>query len=221
MLIAKNLMKDGVLPLKTSDTGREGLESMEDYRVMHLPIVNNLALLGLISEFDILSFNDLDESVGNHALSTSNAYVYDYQYVYDVMRLMYELKLTLIPVIDIHGNYLGSITLPSLLEHFAESLSVAEPGGVIVLEMTSVDYSLSEISKIVESHDAKILSVLMLTNPDSMRLELSLKINRLDISSILQTLIRYNYNVLLSFSESDNQDDLRKRYELLMNYLNI
>ena len=57
MLIAKNLMKDGVLPLKTSDTGREGLESMEDYRVMHLPIVNNLALLGLISEFDILTSN--------------------------------------------------------------------------------------------------------------------------------------------------------------------
>lgn len=221
MLIAKNLMKDGVLPLRTSDTGREGLESMEDYRVMHMPIVNNLALLGLISEFDILSFNDLDEAIGNHTLSVSKAYVYDYQYVYDVMRTMYEYKLTLIPVVDPSENYLGSITLQSLLEHFAQSLSVAEPGGVIVLEMSSQDYSLSEISRIIESNDAKILSVLIHSEPDSMRIEVSLKINRVDITAILQTLNRYNYNILLSFSESDNQDDLRKRFDLLMNYLNI
>jgi CBS domain-containing protein len=221
MLLAKNIMKDGILPLKTSDTGREALESMEDYRVMHLPIVNNEALLGLISEFDVLNFNDLDEAVGNHTLSISKAYVYDYQYIYDVMRLMYELKLTLIPIVDSHENYLGSVTLQSLLEQFASSLSVAEPGGVIVLEMSSHDYSLSEIARIVEANDAKILSVLMHSEPDSMRVEVSLKINRLDISAILQTFTRYNYNILLSFSESDNQDDLRKRYDLLMNYLNI
>jgi len=221
MLIAKNLMKDSVLPLKTSDTGRDGLELMEDYRVMHLPIVNNLALLGLISEFDILNFNDLDEPVGNHTLSISKAYVYDYQYVYDVLRVMYACKLSLIPVVDSMENYLGSITLQSLLEHFAVSLSVAEPGGVIVLDMHSQDYSLAEISKIVESNDAKILSVLIHTVPDSMRIEISLKINKLDISAILQAFSRFNYNVLLSFSEPDNQEDLLKRYELLMNYLNV
>lgn len=221
MLIARNLMKDGILPLKTSDTGRYGLETMEDFRVMHLPIVNNEALLGLISEFDILEFNDLNEPVGNHSLSIAKSYVFEYQYIFDIMRMMYEYKLTLIPVVDSNENYLGCITLQSVLDHFAESLSVTEPGGVIVLEMSSVDYSLSEIARIVESNDAKILSLFIHSETDSARMEVTFKVNKVDISSIIQTFNRFNYNILHSFSEIDNQDDLRQRFELLMNYLNI
>ena len=221
MLTARNLMKDGVLPLKTSDTGRYGLESMEDYRVSHLPIVNNEALLGLISEFDILDFNDLDEAVGNHTLSISKAYVYDNQYVFDVMKIMHDLNLSLIPVVDANENYLGSITLQSLLSYYAASLSVSEPGGVVVLEMSSNDYSLSEIARIVESNDAKVLSLAIHGSPDSQKIEVVLKLNRQDISSVLQTFIRFNYQVSVTYSESDNQDDIRKRYEMLMNYINL
>ncbi len=221
MLLAKNLVKDGILPLTTSDTGQDALESMEDYRVFHLPVVNNEALLGLISELDLLGFTDLSQTVGSFTFSLSGAYVYDYQYIYDVLKIMSEHHLSLIPVVNSNENYLGCITLQSVLSNIAESLSVSEPGGIVVLEMSSSDYVLSEIARIVESHDAKILSLSLHTFPDSQRMEVVLKLNRVDISAVVQTFIRYNYQILVSFSETDNDDDLRKRYDLLMNFLNI
>lgn len=209
------------MPLKTSDTGRIALSWMEDFRVLHLPIVNHLGFLGLISEFDIYDFNNLDEPVGNHTLSLASAFVYDHQHIYDVLRLMQQQHLSLIPVIDENDNYLGSISLQSLLEHFAKSLSVSDPGGVIVLEMSAMDYSLSEIARIVESNDAKILSLFVHSWPESTRIEVTLKINRVELGSVLQTFNRYNYNIKAIFSEQDDLDDLRERYDSLMNYLNI
>ncbi|MDO8897737.1 MAG: CBS domain-containing protein [Bacteroidales bacterium] len=220
-MIAKQLMTDGILPLKTSDTGRTALSWMEDFRVMHLPIVNNEGFLGLVSEMDIYSFNDFDEALGNHSLSLVKPFVNEYQHIYDVLRIMQQNHLTLIPVVDEHEKYLGSVTLQSLLEHFAESLSVTEPGGVIVLEMSLNDFVLSEIARIVESNDTKILSFFIHSDKDSTKIEVTLKLNRKEIAPIIQTFTRFNYNIVASFSENDDVEDLRDRFDSLMNYLNI
>ncbi|MBS4055909.1 MAG: CBS domain-containing protein [Bacteroidetes bacterium] len=220
-MIAKHMITDGILPLKTSDTGRMALSWMEDFRVMHMPIVNNEGFLGLIAEIDIYNFNNFDEAVGNHTLSLSKSFVYEYQHIFEAMKVMQENHLSLVPVINDHGNYLGSITLQSLLEHFALSLSVSDPGGILVLEMSSTDYSLAEIARIIESNDAKLLSVFINSEPDSTRIEVSLKINRIDLSGIMQTFYRFNYNIKASFSERNDLDDLRERFDSLMNYLNI
>ncbi len=220
-MIAKELISDGILPLKTSDTGKTALSWMEDLRLLHLPLVENGKLLGLVSEFDIYAFNRFDEEMGSHSLSLHKPYVYDYQHIYDVLKLVQLHRLSLVPVVDTEEQYLGSITLQTLLEHFALSLSVNEPGGIIVLGMNVHDYVLSEIARIVESNDSKILSLIVQTELDSTRLQLTLKLNKRDIASVLQTFNRFNYNVLASFGAEDDFDDLKERYESLMTYLRI
>ncbi len=220
-MIAKELISDGILPLKTSDTGKTALSWMEDLRLLHLPLVENGKLLGLVSEFDIYAFNRFDEEMGSHSLSLHKPYVYDYQHIYDVLKLVQLHRLSLVPVVDTEEQYLGSITLQTLLEHFALSLSVNEPGGIIVLGMNVHDYVLSEIARIIESNDSKILSLIVQTELDSTRLQLTLKLNKRDIASVLQTFNRFNYNVLASFGAEDDFDDLKERYESLMTYLRI
>lgn len=220
-MIAKHMITDGVMPLRTSDTARTALSWMEDLRVMHVPIVNESRFLGLLSEFDIYDYNHLDEPIGSHKLSLSKPYVYDYQHIFDALRVMDDYKLSLIPVLDEHQNYLGCITLQSLLEHFAQSYALAEPGGVIVLEMPDNSYMLSEIARLVEDNDAKILSVFTRSDEDSSMLQVSLKLNKINIEPILQTFNRFQYQIIAFYSEHSDQDDLRDRYESLMNYLNI
>lgn len=212
---------DGIIPLKTSDTGKTALSWMEDYKIAHLPIVNDQKFLGLISDLDIYNLNDFDEPLGNHNLSLSQPYVKEYQHIYDVLKLVSELGLTLIPVLDEKENYLGSITLPSLIKFFSKGLSLDNPGGVIVLELAYNNYSLTEIANIVESNDAKILSTFILSDEDSNKIELVLKINKIELAPILKTFERYNYFIKATFSEDTDQDDLRDRYNLLMNYLNV
>lgn len=220
-MIARHLITNEILNLKTSDTGKIALGWMDEYKVSHLPIVNNEVFLGLISEQDIYSLDNLDEPLGNHALSLKNPYVNEHQHVYDVLKLIHQLGLTLIPVLDDHDKYLGCITTVSLLQFLAKSYSVENPGGVIVLELSEQDYSLTEISNIVESNDAKILSVFLSNHLNSTRLEVIIKVNKIDLGSILQTFDRYKYVVKASFTEDEDQEDLKERFDSFMNYLSI
>jgi predicted transcriptional regulator len=220
-MIAKELISDKIPPIMTSESGLEALAIMDEYRVSHLPIVNNEEFLGLISEEDIFDLNHFEESVGNHQLSLNRPFVTENQHVYDVIKLIAEMKLSLVPVLDSNNNYLGIITRQALVECFAEFSAVQNPGGIIVLDLNEKDYSLSEIAQIVESNDARILSIYIRSYQDSTRLEITLKINKMDITSIISTFNRYDYTIKASFSASEYDDYLRDRFDSLMAYLNI
>ncbi len=220
-MIAKNLITDGIMPLKTSDTGKTALSWMEEYKVSHLPIVNNQEFLGLISELDIYNLNNFDEPLGNHKLSLKSPYVFDNQHIYDVLKLVDEQNLSLVPVLDEKGSYLGCINLQNLVKFFARAMSVNNPGSIVVLEMAYNNYSLTELARIVEENDAKILSTFLINHENSTRLDVFLKLNTVEISPILKTFERFEYFVKASFNEEDNLDDLKERYNSLMNYLNV
>ena len=220
-MLAKDLIESAVIPLKTSDTGAMVLQWMEEYKVSHLPIVNNEEFLGLITESDVAACINLNEPIGNCALSTSNAYINQKQHIYDVVKLVSMMGLSLLPVVDDEKRYLGVITLPTLIHKFANISAINNPGGIIVLELNVNDYTMKEIADIVESNEAKILSSYITSHPDSTKLDVTLKINKIDVSGILQTFSRYNYNVKASFYEADMLDDLQDRYESLMKFLDI
>lgn len=220
-MLAKDLYTDAVIPVLTSDTANYALKLMEDQKICHLPIVNNEEFLGLISENDIYALNKPGESIGSHKLSTNNAFVYQHQHIFEIISLAGELNLSIVPVIDDKNRYLGSITLPYLLEKYSQVASIQNPGGIIIVERNQNDYSLEEVARIIESNDAKILNCFVSSFPDSMKLEVTIKINKMNIFPVLQTFERYGYVVLASFTEMDYKNDLRERYDSLMNYLNI
>lgn len=219
-MIAETLISDIIVPLKTSDTGEEALGIMNDFYLRHLPIVNNTQLLGLLSEEDILD-NDVLEPVGSYQLSLSQVSVKHHDHIYEVMRLLAENRLTIIPVIDNEQNYIGLITLEDVLCQFAQSGSFAEPGCILVLEVGKRDYSLSEIARIVESENAAILSSFIISSLDSARVDVTLKINRQNIQSIINAFERYDYLIKASFNEAEYVDSLKDRYDALMAYLNV
>jgi acetoin utilization protein AcuB len=219
-MIAKELISEDIIPLKTSNTGDYALAMMSDFHVRHLPIVNNRQLLGLISEDEIFEY-DSSEPVGSYSLKMSHPYVYDTDHIYEIMQILNEYRLTLIPVIDKDQNYLGVVSLNDLLKYFAQSASFAEPGSVIVLEVNKQNYSLAQIARIVESENATILNSFITSSPDSTELEITLKINRVDISRIIATFNRFDITIKASFTESEYVDSLQEHFDSFMSYLNV
>lgn len=220
-MLAKDLISDEIPALRTSDTAVEALNWMEVFRISHLPIVNNEEFLGLISDADIFDFNNPNEAIGSHKLSLRRPAVRFNQHIYEVMEVAARLKLSIIPVLDDHNKFLGVVQMRDLLHHFSKLSAIEKPGGIIVLEITQSDYSMTEISQIVESNDAKILSMYVNTHPDTTKLEVTIKLNVTDLTSIIQTFNRYEYSIKASFMEFDEQDDLyNERYDLFMRYLN-
>lgn len=220
-MIAKELATNEILPLMTSDTCAFALTQMEDHRIHHLPVVNNRELLGLISESDINSQGGPDDPIGSIQLSITNAFLNDYQHVFDAIHMITEMKLSLIPVIDDKGNYLGIITLPDLVGFMAKYTSIQNPGVIIMLEMAENNFSLAAIAQIVESNDARILNMFVTPHEDSTMIDVTLKLNVQDIVPVIQTFQRFNYSIKATFGERNDLDDLQDRYDALMNYLNI
>jgi acetoin utilization protein AcuB len=220
-MFAAELINDAIPPIHTSDTVQKVIDRMAEFQVRHLPIVNEEQFLGLIAESDFLPETDHSTQVGALGLSVVNPYVREDQHIYDVIRLFYELQVTIVPVLDLKNNYLGMVSINAMNSYFAKITSVTEPGGIIVLEISNRDNSLAHMSQIVESDNAQILSSYVRTFPDSTRMEVTLKINKLDISSIIATFLRYGYDIKATFNFRDNNDNSMDRYDSLMNYLNI
>ena len=221
-MVAIDLISDLIPPLKTSDTGQTALNWMETFRISHLPIVNNQDFLGLISDSDIYDMNQPEEPIGNHELTLLKPYVEDNQHLFEVIGLAARLKLTVIPVLDNQNHYKGVITTNDLIRHIAGISSMDQPGGIIVLEMIERDYSLSQISQIIESNNAKVLSMYITSPSESTRLEVTLKVNTTDLLAVIRTFERYNYDVKTWITTNDSLDRFySERFDLFMKYLNM
>jgi acetoin utilization protein AcuB len=220
-MFAIELISDAILPIHTSDSILKAIDRMLEFRIRHLPIVNEDQFLGLLAETDLAAETNLQTQIGSLALSLVNPYILEDQHIYDVIRMFYELQVTVIPVLDLKKNYLGLITVNSLTKYFASLTSVDKPGGIIVLEINNKNNSLAHMSQIVESDNAQILSSYVRTFPDSTRMEVTLKVNKQDISTIVATFLRYEYDIKATFNHTDENDNSRDRFNSLMNYLNL
>lgn len=220
-MVAREIISKIIPPLKTSDTGVRAMQWMIDFHVKHLPIVNHNIFLGLISEEDIINLNDLDSPIGNYDLSLKKALVHENAHLYEIIKLATELKLTIIPVVDLNDNYIGVISDYDIVEAISEMTAAKESGSIIVISMNKRDYSLTEIAKLVESEGAMILSATVKVEPIGQKCDLTLKLNTSTINSIVATLERFDYEIKESYLESDFVESLKERYDSLINYLNI
>lgn len=221
-MVAKDLISEVIPSLKTSDTGQTALNWMEIFRVSHLPIVNNLDFLGLISDTDIYDMNQPEEPIGNHALTLLKPYVTDEQHLFEVIGLASRLKLTIVPVLDEKSHFMGVITTTDLIRYLAGISSMDQQGGIIVLELIERDYSLSQIAQIVEGNNIKVLSMYITSPPESTRLEVTIKVNTNELASVIRTFERYNYDVKTWVTSDDSMDKFySERFDLLMKYMNI
>jgi len=220
-MLAVELIADVVPPVHTSDSIQKVIDRMYEFRVKHLPIVNEDQFLGLVAEDDLIRETDYSTQIGALRLSLVNPYVLAEQHVYDVIRLFHEQQLTVVPVLDTKSNYLGLISINAITEYFATLTSVEQPGGIIVLEIINKNNSLAHMSQIVESDNAQILSSYVRSFPDSTKMEVTLKVNKQDISAIVASFLRYDYEIKATFNHTQENDNSRERYNSFMNYLNL
>lgn len=221
-MLARDLISNDVPPLKVNDDGRKALEWMDDFKVSHLPVIDNkTAYVGLVSDTELLDLNTPNDTIGKLRRSLIKPFVFEYQHAYDVLKLYANLKVTVIPVLSVKETYVGAITHIQLLNYFSVLTAAQEPGSLIILELNQRDYSLSQIAQITESNGAKILSLFLTPHSDSTQVDVTLKINLQNAHPVLQTFERFGYLIKASFSQNNDNKNLKDRYDSLMHYLNI
>ncbi len=221
LMFAARLISDNVPPLKPTDSCGRALTWMDELRVNALPVLKGREFLGLIYKSDVKNPSVSMQTIESAGIRYHRVFVFENQHVYDLTKLASQHKLDLVPVLNNEQEYLGLVTVNDLVSYFAESKSVYTPGGIIILDMALSDYSMTHIAQVVESDGAHILSASVSATPDPARIELTLKIDKVDLSRILASFFRLDYHVIASYHQSEHSEDLKNRYESLMNYLNI
>lgn len=220
MITAQTLVNPDLPALTAQDDPVNALNLMDQFRVAHLPVVENGKFRGVISETELLSIDRIASEKEN-AMKLVEVSVPPEEHILEILKVASEHHLTIIPVVDVEKKYMGAITLEKLVDSLSQYQSVNDPGAIVVLEINENDYHLSQIARIVEENDARILSLSVNTSPGSGKMELHLKINKEDINPILQSFERFGYNITASYQEPEYTEDMRTRYDELMRYLNI
>lgn len=221
-MVAEDLINHMIPPLKGTDDAHKAIVWMEEFRCNYLPVVEQGLLLGFISEAIILETNDIDREVKDFALVGKGSYVNVNTHFYDILKVAADNNVQMVAVIGEDGKYSGVITVQDTLSSFAQTAAVQMPGSILVLSMNHVDYSLAEISRLVEENNAKILSSMVKDDPmDVSKLRLTLKINQLDLSRIVATLERFGYRVIGRYQENKTEPAEKDRLDMLFRYLDI
>ncbi len=221
-MVAEQIMSDVVPALKPTDYCNTALSWMEVFKISHLPVVQNQTFHGLISDTMIYDANSFDVPVNSLKTKYINAQVPPHQHILEIINMFHKFSLTALPVVKNEKMFKGLITLPTLIESLSELFAADSPGSIVVLEMHVNDYSLSQIAQIVESNEARVLACYVTNIPESMRMRVTLKVNKEELTSILRTFERYEYEVSASYSQEDKMDDVIKdRFDSFMQYLDF
>ncbi len=134
----------------------QALQMMNDNHVTHLPIVDGEKFIGIISEEDLLQAENDKTELTELQQSFSDISVKDDEHFLKAVQLAADSGLSIVPVVSEENELMGTLAYNELLKFSSEFMSLSEPGGLIVLEMESNQYSFNEISKLVETNDAQI-----------------------------------------------------------------
>ena len=207
--------------LHLNDKVYQALQLMNDNQVTHLPIVDGEKYVGIISEDDLLQADNEHVELNELQQSFSNTSVKSDEHFLKAIQVAAENGLSVVPIVDNDNDITGVVAYSDLLKNASEFMSLNEPGGLIVLEMESNQYSFNELSKILETNDAQITQLNTINNQETGMMQVTIRINKPDVSDIVAAFQRYEYNVKYYFGEELYTNDLRNNYDNLMNYLKI
>lgn len=211
-----------ITALKPGDTVQAALDQMEALQVTNLPVVNGQQFLGMVLEQALEIEANGRRKISTLELDQRPATLRYNQHFFDAFRMATELGMPVLAVLDENQHYAGATTLADAAQAFSRSFSVQSRGGMLVLSIYERDYSLAQISRLVEAEGVRLVT--MLIEPDEedpARLRLFLKFNKEDLSRVIATLERFNYVVAEKYHQPEYPDLDKERFDSLMRYLNI
>ena len=220
-MLTRELISPSLPILHLHDKIFNALQMMNDCHVTHLAVDDDGKYVGTVNEEvlmqahdDTAELNELKEGFAGYAVNQNDHFL-------KALQLAVENRLSVVPVIDENKELLGVVSYREMLKQASEFVNVKDPGGLIVLELETTNYSFSEISRLVETNDAQITQLNTHTDQQTGLMQVTIKINKTEISDIVATFQRYEYNVKYYFGEELYENELKTNYDNLMNYLKL
>jgi CBS domain-containing protein len=221
-MLAASLINPMIPVLKPTDSVGTALDWMDEFGVKQLVIADSGIYQGIVSEDILFDMPDISEQLSRVIVQHKDIFASEDQHPYELFRLVNQFALLIIPVLHDDRTFAGSILVNELIEHFVNELGVQEKGAVIVLKIAERSYSLSEISRLIESNGTKILSSYYSSGEvydPTNEARLTLKLNRTHITPIIATLERFGYQIEEAHANDPVESLDQERLDMLLRYL--
>lgn len=190
-----------------------------DVSYSHFPVLENGIYIGSIVAEDLETF-DTDKKISNYKYTLEPFFVRSAMNWLDVLEVFGKNHTDVVPVLDENNHYLGYYELADSMRFFNETPFIKEAGGIIIVKKAFLDYSMSQISQIVESNNGKLLG-LFVSDSNNETIEITIKVTQGSMNDIIQTFRRYNYEIISDHNDDNYMNNLKERSDYLDKYLNI
>ncbi|KIA96072.1 MULTISPECIES: CBS domain-containing protein [unclassified Flavobacterium] len=202
---------------------QETIASVQDFfadlSFSHFPVLEDGVYIGSIASDDIETF-DSDKKVIDYKYTLEHFFARSNMIWLDVLEVFAKNHTNLIPVLDENNTYLGFYEITDIIKFFHETPFLKEPGGIIIVKKGLLDYSMSEITQIVESNNGRLLGIFV-SDASADSVQITIKISLGAMNEIIQTFRRYNYEIISEHQEDTYINNLKERSDYLDKYLNI
>lgn len=194
-------------------------EFFDELTFSHFPVIEEEVYIGSIASEDIETF-DGSKKIFDYKFSLEGFFARNNMVWLEVLEVFAKNNTNLVPVLDDKNKYIGYYEITDIIKFFSKTPFLFESGKIIVIKKRQEDYSLSQITQIIESNNGKTLG-LFVSGTDAENIEVTMKINAGPINEIIQTFRRYDYEIVSDHHEDNYINTLKERSDYLDKYLNI
>jgi acetoin utilization protein AcuB len=220
MTYCSQLLESTMITVDLHDTVSHAMEMMDEAKIEHVPVLDGLQYLGMVS-FDELEDTDPSAEVVSIQHRFIKPLVRTGDHFLQALRVRSKFYIEQVPVVNENNEWEGIIGTAKMLDQLSLLSGVSATGSMIVLEMPRHDYAPGEINRLVESNDAMIMQLNSIQDQHTGMMQVVLRINKEEVSDVVATFQRHEYNVLYYYGDESYDNSLQNNLDHLMNYLNL
>lgn len=213
------ILKD-ITALRLNDSVKSAQNLFKNFPITHFPVVENDKLLGSFAEDDAQTIENKEDVLDSYSYLFSSFFAEEKTTVLELIKIFADNNATIIPVLNADKNYIGYYELTDVIEIFSASPFMHEESETLIVEKLENDYSMSEVTQIVETNGGKILGIYISEKQDGF-VQITLKVISNEINEIMHTFRRYNYEIISTHENDIYLEDLKNRSEYLQKYLEM
>ncbi|MEK9601719.1 MAG: CBS domain-containing protein [Bacteroidetes bacterium] len=194
------------------------VEIMMDTECFELPVLKDNQLIGSVTLDDCISTKD--KSIKD-IISPGFLCIHHQMHLFDVLQIFKSSPKNVCAVLDQNGEWIGILTKNQIIDSLSQTLSIEQNGAILIIEMSSAQYSTNELSRIIEGEGSKVLGLWLHKDDDSARIKVTVKINTSNVERIINGFDRFGYDVIATFGDDDYKDNINRKFQSLMKYIDL
>ncbi len=218
MIVTDYISKD-FIPAKLNQKVGRGLELIKEFGLTHIPVFEGLNFVGMISR-ETLEESDVDEKLSELREFNEFFYMTENGSLLDAVQNFHHNDTNILVVLNTEHQYAGLLMMDDVISGLSTLPFISEPGAIMIVEVSQKQFSISEIAKIAESNNARIIG-LFITGYHGDKIQITIKLMSDNLASVSETFERFNYTVIFKFFNDEKEDLMKDRFDMLMKYLDI